>query len=103
MYVSSLPEVVTQFKLGNNIAFLAHNGLAGKYFYEIKKGDIIKYDREYRVIEIERYREEGNLYISETTGEVYDVSQLFTLYYLERDTLVLQTCTLNGRLFIKAQ
>jgi hypothetical protein len=99
-------QVVTKYELAKNDAYLTHNPGAGSHFLELAVGDIVTAGKQYTVTRIERYAVNGSNYINQTTGQVYDVAGLFSLYYLDPKLLILQTCitvngnTQGGRLFV---
>jgi hypothetical protein len=122
-FVSSNPEIVTQFSLAtqyNTIGLLAHNHLAGSSFFDLSQskrvaliyGDgSVKY---YQVKAIDRYRalSPNSPYSSfedlDEPGTIISVTELFNRIYAPGNQMVLQTCIESngnlswGRLFVTA-
>jgi hypothetical protein len=122
-FVSSYPEVLTQFSLAkqyNTIGLLAHNNLAGLSFFDLslsKRVALIYGDgsvKYYQVKAIDRYRalSPNSPYSSfedlEKPGTIISVTELFNRIYAPGDQMVLQTCIESngnlswGRLFVTA-
>ncbi|HUN22984.1 MAG TPA: hypothetical protein PK299_07650 [Anaerolineales bacterium] len=124
-WVSGSFNTVTQYyyaSLTNTIGILAHNYLAGAYFYEITENQTISIVdglgniQSFRVVELKRYQAlspnspETNLMDLET-GEVFEAYEIYIKYYVSQPgetKLVLQTCIENngngswGRYFVVA-
>jgi hypothetical protein len=124
-WVSSSFNVVTQYdyaSLTNTIGILAHNYLAGAYFYQISENQIISITdglgqiQSFRVVEFGRYQAlnpnspETSL-VDLETGEVFEAYEIYIKYYVSQPgetKLVLQTCIENngngswGRYFVVA-
>lgn len=110
-YISDDENVITQYRLATSkagsLGFLAHNFLAGSYFYRLDRGSslqVIYGDRSYStyvVEEIVDYQvvkgDEGeNMYRNLATSEVLNASDLFMCTYIGENRLVLLTCIQNG-------
>jgi hypothetical protein len=123
-FVSSLQDYLTEFQIATNfgtVGLLAHNYLAGKYFFQILPGQEITLvysglrTERFVVTEIQRYQalvpeSPSSDFIDLTTGKYLTVSQLFRkIYRNQPGYLVLQTCISTqqssswGRLFIIAE
>jgi hypothetical protein len=113
LWVSSLPDTLTQFNRGDGIGLLAHNTGAGAAILMLTTGDvIIIYDENdnssvYIVDTIYRYRVFDLHYFRDlATGAWLDGWGLLAAMYA--DGLTLQTCISNGdnltwgRLFVHA-
>lgn len=110
-YVSNLDKVATYFmypweKAGNH-GLLAHNYLAGRFFFQIEEGDIITLvfgDGYYMDFEVTRIRELQALqpdspysdFIDLETGQQMSVNTVFIDIYMGEFHTVLQTCIANG-------
>lgn len=121
-FVSSLPEVVTQFRAASaigNIGLLAHNTRAGRLFSHIKQGDTITliygdgHLESFLVEVILRYEalepfNTSSIFRDLQTGATLNATQLFNTAYGGEYHLTLQTCIQKdnmfswGRLFILA-
>ncbi len=122
-FVSSVVNVITEFSIPRKfgvIGFLAHNYLAGRFFYDIKFDDIVKIvygDGEilkYKVIDIQKYQalqpnSPHSEFLDLNTLQKLSATQLFQKVYTGDHHITLQTCiqegTLDtwGRLFIIAE
>jgi len=122
-FVSPLPNYVTEFQTASYygvIGLLAHNYLAGQYFFQISPGQEIEliYDdhkEKFVVTLIQKYQALSpnspiSDFISLATGETFTAHQLFRkIYQNQPGNLVLQTCIYAngnptwGRLFIIAE
>jgi hypothetical protein len=122
-FVSSNPEVVTQFSLAakyNTVGLLAHNYLAGSSFFDLDVSNriaIIYGDgsvKFYLIKAVDQYRalSPNSPYSSfedlHDPGVIISVTELFNRIYAPGDRLVLQTCIESngnlswGRLFVTA-
>jgi len=101
-FISTAPNTVTRFEAARSLAYLAHNPGTGAHFLELSIGDVINAGEMYTVIDIDRYRVEGDDYIDMDTGSIKSDIDLWNLYYANEDRLILQTCIDNGdgRLFV---
>ena len=122
-YVSSTDDAITEFSMARKygvIGMLAHNYLAGSFFYEIKIGDIVNIvygDGEvnkYLVTDIQSYQalqptSPHSQFLDMSTNEKLSATQLFYKVYTGNPHLTLQTCIQEGsvdswgRLFIIAE
>jgi hypothetical protein len=123
-FVTLLPDFVTEYHTALNygtIGLLAHNYLAGQYFFKILPGQEIElvfgnYRKEsFVVTQIEKFQavspnSSSSDFIDLATGDYLTVSQLFRkMYANQTGHLVLQTCIYAdqnltwGRLFIIAE
>jgi hypothetical protein len=106
-FVSSAPEVITQFGLPSNygtIGFLAHNTLAGAAFHELELGQevVIVYGdggmRRFVIIEIQRYQAldpmspYSSFKAEDGSGVELTSTDLFNLVYAKSRRVVFQTC-----------
>ncbi len=111
-FVSTEDETATYFlypwKKAGNYGFLAHNYLAGRYFFNIKIGDVITVvfgDGDYEDFEVTEVKEFQALqpdspysdYIDLQTGEQLTVSNVFIEVYMGDFHTTLQTCIANGK------
>jgi hypothetical protein len=110
-FVSTVNEVVTYFlypwqKAGNH-GMLAHNYLAGRYFFDVGLGDIVTLVfgdgnyMDFEVTEIKEYQalEPHNPYgsfIDLESGEQLNVNNVFIEVYMGDFHTTLQTCIANG-------
>ena len=123
-FVTSLPNYVTEYQTASNYGttgLLAHNYLAGRYFFQILPGQEIELvysdnrtDR-FVVTQIQRYQalspnSLSSDFINLDTGKYITASKLFRKIYISQtDRLVLQTCIYAdqtpawGRLFVIAE
>lgn len=121
-FVSSTSETATQFSLAKNyntIGMLAHNYLAGQYFFDLTMGNIIQvvygdgHIELYKVAEIYRYQalspdSASSQFVDLESDAKYSASEVFYQMYSGPEHLTLQTCIQNGdedswgRLFILA-
>ncbi len=122
-YVSTQKDVVTYFtmvrKLTGNTGLVAHNYLAGLYYFQLQPGQsvfLIYGDgntEEYVISESEEYqavspRSPTSNFISVATGEALTSSQLFYRVYGGASHTTMQTCIAQGaedswgRLFVIA-
>jgi hypothetical protein len=110
-FVASVPGVVTQFALPSRhgtLAFLAHNYLSGKAFFDLRPGQFVvvvygdgRY-RRYRVNGIRRMRaltptSPYSDFMDLHGGKVFSSGQVFRQVYANPDRLVFQTCISRGR------
>ncbi len=110
-FVSSEDDVATYFLLpwekAGNYGLLAHNNLAGRYFFNLQIGDIISLvfgDGDYMDFEIMEIKEFQALqpdsaysnFIDLATGEQLTVNQVFIEVYMGDFHTTLQTCIANG-------
>lgn len=123
-FVSSLKDYVTEFQIASSygtVGLLAHNYLAGQYFFQILPGQEValvysdKRTQKFTVIEIQKYQalapeSPTSDFIDLATGKVLTAYQVFKKTYGSRPgRLILQTCIYGeqnpswGRLFIIAQ
>ncbi len=122
-YVSTAPEVVTQFRTAgqfNSQGLLAHNYLAGQHFYSLQKGQevVLVYGdgstKNYIIDDIQSYQalSPENIYSNfialQGNHDQMTSTDLFYQTYGQGNNLVLQTCIQVGnepswgRLFIIA-
>jgi len=123
-FVTPLSDSVTEYKTASNfgtVGLLAHNYLAGRYFFQISPGQKIELvysdnkTKSFVVTEIQRYQalvpdSPSSDFNDLTSGEYLTASQLFNkVYRNQKGHLVLQTCISAGnnsswgRLFIIAK
>lgn len=123
-FVTSFPNYVTEYRAASNfgtIGLLAHNYLAGQYFFQISMGQEIElvygdnHIEKFIVTNIQRYQalspnSPTSDFIDLVSGEYLTASQLFNKVYRNQSGhLVLQTCIYAdenptwGRLFIIAE
>ena len=123
-FVTPMSNYVTEFQIAANygaVGLLAHNYLAGRYFFKILPGQEIKLVYRDNLIErfvvtrIQKYQalspnSPSSDFIDLATGEFVSASQLFRkMYKNQSGNLVLQTCIYAdenptwGRLFIIAE
>jgi hypothetical protein len=112
-YVSSMSGIATNFQLASNygnIGLIAHNYLGGRYFEQMKIGQIIyvmngnRQHQEYRVTRIYRFqalnpRSTRSDFIDLDTQQRRTVSDVFKQIYTGNHHLVLQTCIEKGIIF----
>lgn len=122
-FVSSSPEVVTQFALASQYGttgLLAHNTAAGQYFDEIHSGQriiLVFGNGDLKYFEVDQIRKfqalsPNNPYSNFTdlasSGKLLSVESLFYQIYQSKGNLVFQTCIAKdgelswGRLFVIA-
>ena len=122
-FVSSEPEVVTEFSLSKqygSTGLLAHNHLAGSNFSSLKENDLIVLvtaNKEYKFFKIEKISSYqalspnspySNFVDLTDSSRVLSAVDLFLEVYTQEDSLVIQTCIAQGneaswgRLFIQA-
>jgi len=110
-YVSTIDDVVTYFlypwqKAGNH-GLLAHNYLAGRYFFNVGYGDIITlvfgdgYYQDFEVTQIKEYQalqpdSPYSNFIDLATGEQKNVNTVFIEVYMGAFHTTLQTCIAQG-------
>ena len=110
-FVSTIDEVVTYFlfpwqKAGNH-GLLAHNYLAGRYFFNVGYGDIITlvfgdgYYQDFEVTQIKDYQalqpdSPYSNFIDLETGEQKNVNTVFIEVYMGNFHTTLQTCIAQG-------
>jgi len=122
-FVSEQPEQVTQFAMASqygSTGILAHNYLAGSYFFQLRPNQLISLTfgdgriQYYRVQQMLQYQAINPLdpytnFVDLQTNEIIDVTTVFTNIYAKADRLVLQTCIEAngdaswGRLFVIAE
>jgi hypothetical protein len=122
-YISTDSKAVTQYALATMqgvTGLLAHNGLAGKTFFDLKAGQQVSMIygngvvRRYTITQILRYQavEPFNYasdFIDLSNGERINVAELFARVYLGSDHVTFQTCISQngnaswGRLFVIAE
>lgn len=110
-FVSTEDETATYFlypwEKAGNYGFLAHNYLAGRYFFNIKIGDVITVvfgDGDYEDFEVTEVKEFQALqpdspysdYIDLQSGEQLTVNNVFVEVYMGDFHTTLQTCIANG-------
>lgn len=110
-FVSTQDGTTTYFMvvhdLTGNYGFLAHNYLAGRFFFELAVGDIVEViygDGDYEDFEVLDIREYQALspgspysdFIDTITGEQIDVSTMFGTVYQGPFHITLQTCIARG-------
>ncbi len=122
-FVSSAPEVVTQFALASQYGttgLLAHNTAAGQYFDEIHSGQriiLVFGNGDLRYYEVDQIRKfqalsptnpYSNFADLASSGKLLSVETLFYQIYQSKGNLVFQTCIAKdselswGRLFVIA-
>ena len=122
-YVSDMTGTVTNFQLAaqyGNIGLIAHNYLGGKYFSELKPGDLVfamngyRGSQPYRVSQILHFQalnphSARSDFINLDTGQRCNVNDVFRQVYTGSHHLILQTCIERGsvkewgRLFVLAE
>ena len=123
-FVSPLPNYVTEYRAASNygtIGLLAHNYLAGQYFFQLLPGHEIELvygenrKESFVVIQTQKYQalspnSSSSSFTDLETGEYLTASQLFRkMYASQTGHVVLQTCIYAdqnptwGRLFIIAE
>jgi len=123
-FVSPLPNYVTEFRTASyygTVGLLAHNYLAGRYFFEVLPGQEIElvyeddHKQKFVVTLIQKYQalspnSPSSDFIDLETGESFTAHQLFRkIYQNQSGNLVLQTCIYAdenptwGRIFIIAE
>jgi len=110
-YVSSVDQIATYFlypwENAGNHGLLAHNYLAGRYFFNVMVGDIITLvfgDGNYMDFEVTNINEYQALqpdspysdFIDLSTGEQKSVNNVFIEVYMGDFHTTLQTCIANG-------
>ena len=92
LWVSSRSDVVTHWEYidsFDSLGLLAHDYLAGRYFYHLRTGNELYADGyEYSITEIKFY------------DASYEDEIIFNEVYTEPDRLVLQTCWGDGFMFV---
>ncbi len=110
-FVSTIDDVITYFlypwqKAGNH-GLLAHNYLAGRYFFDVGYGDIITlvfgdgYYQDFEVTQIKEYQalqpdSPYSNFIDLETGEQKTVNTVFIEVYMGSFHTTLQTCIARG-------
>ncbi len=122
-FVSEQDEQVTQFGMASqygSIGILAHNTLAGRYFFQLQPNQIVTLTygdgelQTYRIQQVLQYQALRPLdpytnFVDLQTQAVVDVVSVFNNVYAAEGRLVLQTCIEAngdeswGRLFIIAE
>jgi hypothetical protein len=110
-FVSTIDDVATYFllpyKMSGNYGMLAHNYLAGRYFFDVNAGDIIQLvfgDGDYRdfeVVEIKDYQalqpdSPRSEYIDLVSGAQLTANNLFVEVYMGDFHTTMQTCIARG-------
>ncbi len=122
-FVSGIEDTATKFDMASDygtLGMLAHNHLAGEYFFELESGDLVyviygdgSYDQ-FEVSEIKQYQALSpysaySNFVDLEDDSYLSVEQLFYLIYQGDGELVLQTCIDNegidswGRYFVIAE
>lgn len=122
-FVSLMDNVATYFllpyKMAKNYGMLAHNYLAGRYFFDVNVGDIVQLiygDGDYQdfeVVDIQSYQalqpnNPRSEFIDLATGSQLSANNLFVKVYMGNFHTTLQTCIAKdgngewGRQFILA-
>ncbi len=121
-YVSTDPTKITEFGLARQYGsegLLAHNYLAGAYFFKLSKGDIITLvygdgsTANFQIDEVRSFQalspeSTQSHFVDQETGKELSASGLFNQIYNSSHALVLQTCITKdgesswGRLFVMA-
>jgi hypothetical protein len=121
-FVSTIEGVATQFSLAkkyNTIGFLAHNFASGKYFINLKLGDVIQVVYgdgridQFRIMQILQFQalqpnNPKSQFIDLQSREKFSAARLFKKVYTGNKHLTLQTCIQKdgidtwGRLFLIA-
>ena len=122
-FVSTIEDVATYFllpyKMASNYGMLAHNYLAGRYFFDVEVGDIVQLvfgDGDYQdfeVAEIQSYQalqpnNPRSEFIDLVSGDQLSANNLFIKVYMGSFHTTMQTCIANGastewgRIFILA-
>jgi hypothetical protein len=105
-YITSHPEELTLFSLTqkfDSIGLLAHNYLAGEYFFNLAINDQVHLilddgsNRQFEVVEIHQFQAVNphsihTNFIDLETGETVSAHQLFLRMYGSAGALTLQTC-----------
>lgn len=122
-FVSEEPDKVTQFGMASqygSTGILAHNYLAGQYFFQLQPNQIILLTygdgsvAYYRISQVLQYQaispfDPYTNFVDLQTNETVDVVSVFNTVYAHEDRLVLQTCidangnSSWGRLFVIAE
>jgi len=122
-FVSSIPDVVTDFSMPKKygvIGMIAHNYLAGQYFFGLELGDVVQIIYgdgsviSYRITEKKEFqalspRSPYSDFLNLESDEVISSKQLFERVYTGGHHLTLQTCIQVGmedswgRLFLIAE
>ena len=122
-FVSSIDDVVTDFLMPKKygvIGMIAHNYLAGRYFFGLELGDVVQIvygdgsTSGYRITEIKEFqalspKSPFSDFLNLETEEVISSTQLFKRVYMGGHHLTLQTCIQVGledswgRLFLIAE
>jgi hypothetical protein len=122
-YVSNEQDVITQFTLANQFGatgLLAHNYLAGRYFFNLNVGDTIELVygygtvKSYTVTAFYRFQaltpnSANSKFRDLETDKVISATELFKKVYIGNHHLTLQTCIQQGsvdswgRLFVIAE
>lgn len=122
-FVSNRRNVVTSFSLPKNygnLGYLAHNSLAGAFFFDLDIGDEVMVLPEfgnslhYRITQIMKYRalqprNPRSRFINIQTDQQCSAGDVFRQVYTGAEHMVLQTCIAKddvpewGRIFIIAE
>lgn len=110
-FVSTIDEVATHFllpyKMAGNYGMLAHNYLAGRYFFDVKLGDIVElvfgdgYYQSFEVVSIKEYQalqpnSPTSEFINQASGEHLTANDLFYEVYMGDFHTTMQTCIAQG-------
>jgi len=108
--VSVHDDMVTNFSQAErygSLGLIAHNYLAGRYFFQLKRGDLVHVmdgkgnAKAYQIIDIRRFRalkpnDPYTLLEDLNGGEIYTAEEVFKQVYMGKPHLVLQTCLSVG-------
>ena len=111
-YVSGISGVATSFQLASRygtIGLIAHNYLGGRFFLDIKEGDVVHVldghgrSRRYQVTRIRQFqalepRSPRSRFIDLETHQTQTASEVFKEIYTGEHHLVLQTCIEKSRI-----
>ncbi len=110
-FVSTIDNTATYFllpyKMANNYGMLAHNYLAGRYFFDVNVGDIVQLvfgDGDYQdfeVVEIQSYQaiqpnNPRSEFIDLVSGDQLTANNLFIKVYMGSFHTTMQTCIAKG-------
>lgn len=110
-FVSTVDNVATYFLLpytmAGNYGMLAHNYLAGRFYFDVDVGDIIQLVfgdgvyQDFEVVAIQDYQalqpnSARSEFVDVSTGERLNASNLFRMMYLGDFHTTLQTCIAQG-------
>lgn len=111
-FVSSIDDVVTDFRMTKKygvIGMIAHNYLAGQYFFFLEEGDILQIVygdgsiNRYEIKKIHKYqalnpKSPYSDFKDLNTDEVFSSTELFKRVYMGTHHLTLQTCIQVGKM-----